>query len=640
MRKDVKKFLFLGMQEQKEAFFAAAQEAGLIHFIDPQSKTKKEYPLEIQQLIDAIKILRSLPVTEQEENFDLLEPHFKTNVQTILELNKSILNLQEDLRLLDLEISRVSILGDFSLEDIAAIEKEGNCVIQFFGGRASLFDDRDLPENLIEIKEADSIFYYMSVNSKQTHYEGMFEVKVEKSLQDLKQAKNAKQHMLQKAEKELKSYASYQHFFHEKFIEALNLYHLFDAQTYVNQVMDETLFAVEGWVPANHIQSVYQLADSYSIVTEEIAIESEDIVPTYLENKGVARLGEDLVDIYDTPSSHDKDPSLWVLGGFALFFAIIIGDAGYGLVYLCLALFLRYKYPLLTGLKKRALNLFTFLSLSCIVWGILATSFFGIAIDKDNPIRQLSLVQWLATKKLAYHMENYDEIYQGFVTNYPDLESLDDVQDVITYIPSAKPEQGMVVLSRINDHIMFELALFIGIVHLITSLLRYGKRTPPNLGWVAFLIGAYLYFAAYLQAPTLLNYVAGIDLSDGGAIGWQLMIGGIGFAWLTSIIINGWKGVFEVMNLIQVFADTLSYLRLYALGLAGAIVAATINEIAATLPTVIAVILILFSHLINLVLGTMSGVIHGLRLNFLEWYHYSFEGGGKQFKPLKLLKNH
>jgi V/A-type H+-transporting ATPase subunit I len=48
--------------------------------------------------------------------------------------------------------------------------------------------------------------------------------------------------------------------------------------------------------------------------------------------------------------------------------------------------------------------------------------------------------------------------------------------------------------------------------------------------------------------------------------------------------------------------------------------------------------LVLIAHFINLVLGTMGGVIHGLRLNFLEWYHYSFEGGGKKFQPLKLLK--
>ena len=69
------------------------------------------------------------------------------------------------------------------------------------------------------------------------------------------------------------------------------------------------------------------------------------------------------------------------------------------------------------------------------------------------------------------------------------------------------------------------------------------------------------------------------------------------------------------------FADTLSYLRLYALGLAGAIVGSTINEIASGMPLILGVLLIVVSHFINIILATMSGTIHGLRLNFIEWYH-------------------
>lgn len=153
-----------------------------------------------------------------------------------------------------------------------------------------------------------------------------------------------------------------------------------------------------------------------------------------------------------------------------------------------------------------------------------------------------------------------------------------------------------------------------------------------------FLIGAYLYFPYYLKVPSFLNFVGGIDLVRGGEIGLELMYAGIGVAWVLSIIKHGWTGIFEVMTLIQVFADSLSYLRLYALGLAGAIVASTINEIASGMPLFAAVFLILCAHAVNIMLGTMSGIIHGLRLNFLEWYHYSFEGGGKEFQPLMLLK--
>ena len=71
--------------------------------------------------------------------------------------------------------------------------------------------------------------------------------------------------------------------------------------------------------------------------------------------------------------------------------------------------------------------------------------------------------------------------------------------------------------------------------------------------------------------------------------------------------------------------------------MAGAIVASTINDMASNLPIVLSILLLIVGHSMNIVLGVMGGVIHGLRLNFLEFYHYSFEGGGKKFEPLKLL---
>lgn len=92
------------------------------------------------------------------------------------------------------------------------------------------------------------------------------------------------------------------------------------------------------------------------------------------------------------------------------------------------------------------------------------------------------------------------------------------------------------------------------------------------------------------------------------------------------------------MNVIQIFADSMSYLRLYALGLSGALVVSTMTELASGMHVVLGGLLLLVAHTVNLALCVMGGVIHGLRLNFLEWYHYSFEGGGKKFNPLKKIE--
>jgi V/A-type H+-transporting ATPase subunit I len=114
------------------------------------------------------------------------------------------------------------------------------------------------------------------------------------------------------------------------------------------------------------------------------------------------------------------------------------------------------------------------------------------------------------------------------------------------------------------------------------------------------------------------------------------MIVGLSIALILSVVQHRLLGLLEIATVIQILGDILSYLRLYALGLAGGIMAATINEMADALPLVVSVILIAFAHIFNMGLAIMGGVIHGLRLNFLEWYHYCFEGGGKQFQPLRI----
>jgi V/A-type H+/Na+-transporting ATPase subunit I len=636
MRKDVKKFLFIGAQDDKDVFFKNAQSLGIIHFIDPNLRSHKEMPEDVQQVATAIKVLRGLPPVEQEENFNNLDSH--QIVQNILELNEKNEILLEELRVLALEISRIDVFGDFSLEKIASIEKEAKRKIQFFVGRPSLFQEESLPNELISIASDHGLDYYFAINEHSVTYDKMIEMKIDHSLGELRARMAQAQNEHRKLEHQLKKYSQYNEFLHHVLVDKLNDYHLYNAQAYVQQAIGGALFAVEGWVPVNKESQVESLVERLNVYAEEIAIEPKDDVPTYLENHGIARLGEDLVDIYDTPSASDKDPSLWVLWGFALFFAFIIGDAGYGLVYLILALFLRYKYPDLKGMGKRVLNLFTVLCIGCIVWGTLMTSFFGLQIGLDNPLRKLSLVQWLAEKKIDYHIAHKDAVYQEWIEKYPDLSRVTDRHEFVSFIPASDPNRGHIVLNKVTDNVMFELALFVGVVHLVSSFLRYAWRNIPNIGWAIFLIGAYLYFPYYLKTPSFLNTVGKIDLVRGGTFGLELMIGGIAFAWIASIVIHKWKGIFEIMTLIQVFADTLSYLRLYALGLAGAIVGSTINEIASGLPLIFSILLIVVSHVINIVLGTMSGIIHGLRLNFLEWYHYSFEGGGKQFQPLKLLK--
>lgn len=633
MREEIKKVLFVGVAEDKELFFQRAQVQGIVHFIDPHERGRTEVPEIVQHITQAIKILRTLPPTEQEENYSFLNAD--EIVSSILSLQSQHDRLQEELRLLNIEISRIHPFGNFSFADIAYIQDKGHCKIQFFCARPDLFAEEPMPEGLLYCNSEHNLDYYVSISKVPVTYEKMIEMKFDRSLGELKKRRASAQKELSDCHHQLLTFAQYNDYLHHALLEKLNLVHLHNVQGYVEAVMDGALFAVEGWIPANHIDQLPEMIGHLNVYTEEIAIEEGDVVPTFLENEGLPRLGQDLVNIYDTPSSTDKDPSAWVLAGFTLFFAFIINDAGYGLLYLALALFLQYRYPNMKKTAKRFVKLMTVLCLGCIVWGTLMTSFFGMEIGINNPLRKMSLVQWLVEKKVAYHIAHHDVTEQEWVKKYPELKGVTDPHTFVSF--TAGPQKKHVVLDRISDNIMFELALFIGVIHLIISFIRYAKRKWYNIGWALFLVGAYLYLPAYLHVPSILNFVGGIDLVQGGVFGFQLMMIGIGLAWVLLIAKYGIAGAFEIMLLIQVFADTLSYLRLYALGLAGAIVASTANEVASSLPLFVAIFVMVIAHAINLLLATMSGVIHGLRLNFLEWYHYSFEGGGKKFSALRLL---
>lgn len=404
--------------------------------------------------------------------------------------------------------------------------------------------------------------------------------------------------------------------------------------------MGTSLFAIEAWVPETRIRALHGLLGGFDIYVEEIAIESSDRVPTYMENKGVAKVGEDLVNIYDTPASTDKDPSLWILIFFSIFFAMIVSDAGYGLIYLILGLVLKWKIKRPTPFVKRFIKLIFVASTACIIWGTITVSFFGIQIGADNPLRKVSLLHYMASKKAEYHIQMKDEIYREYVKEYPAVATAQDGHDFL--MKASKVRDGKieyVALNNFYDVTLLEFSLFIGVVHIILSFIRYMERNPTGIGWIIFMIGGYLYFPSYVEATSFVNYLGWISKENAYAIGKQMVFAGLGLVLIISLLQKKkWGALHELTNAIQVFADVLSYLRLYALALSGMIMASTFNDLGLALGFFGGIFIVLVGHIINLNLTIMSGVIHGLRLNFLEWYHYSFEGGGRLFNPLRIRK--
>jgi V/A-type H+-transporting ATPase subunit I len=634
MRLDVKKYLFWGLKEEIDSFFRKAQQMGCVHFIESNPTPFNGITAEVDRATHALKILRSQPVVQQVEpaGFDAAD----SIIKQILALKREIDALNEQERILTLEIARIEPFGHFQFEDLLEIENAAQVKVQFFF--ASIDKVKELPTEVFYVNSSQGLDYFIALNQEPKAYDKLVEMQIEKPLAEEIRNRDGVKKQIRVKEQELKGLAKYNAYLHRYLNHLLNNYNREKVEHHVDLKLDDQLFSIQGWVPVNKAAELDQILNETHAHAAEIEIEPNDRTPTYLENEGLGKMGEDLVHIYDTPSSTDRDPSLWVLFSFIFFFALIIGDGGYGLVLVAIMLYLRYRYSGATGFGKRFLNLATILTVSVVVWGVLTNSFFGLTIPFDSPLRKVSLLNWLVEKKTEYHIAMHDSTYAGLVKQYPELQGIKDPVQFLRGIKEANGQSSYVLLDKFSRDIMMELALLIGVVHLTVSFARYLDRNLSGIGWIMFLVGGFLYFPIFLGATTFLHYIFYLDKGSSGQAGFHLMIGGIVVALFFAIIKYRLLGLTEGMNVIQVFGDVMSYLRIYALGLAGGIVSTTINDLTAGLPIVIGLLIALIGHAFNIALGIMGAVIHGLRLNFLEWYHYSFEGGGKLFNPLRLFK--
>lgn len=635
---DLEKHLLIGAKEDLDHFFELAQEHGFMEFLSISGKKVIEQPITVQSLLSSIKILRKQPLKEPYLGGGDL-PFAMQIAERILELKDDIEKLQEERRLLMAEVSRVAPFGDFSMDDITYIERQGKRKIQFFCMKTGASQQTNFTDEIIYIATEYDLDYFITINRDSTTYPGMIEMRIDSPVGELQGRLSYVEDAIHRFESELKEYAGHIDFLHDILLEELNKYHLTCAKKEVSYPLQNSLFAIEAWVPQNRTTSLFALLDGMAVHNEQISIEKDERIPTHMENKGYGMIGEDLVKVFDIPAVTDTDPSSWVLWFFALFFAVIVSDAGYGFIFLGLAFYFKYKFPHLAGTGKRMLKLFFLLSTACIIWGVLTASYFGLKLAPDNVLNKVSIVHYLAKKKAEYHMARKDDVYDEWVAKYSHLESAQTSQQ---FIEGATIQKGQSLsyhmMEDFSSNILLEFAILIAIIHLSVSFFRYLRRHIAGLGWVIFMVGGYLFFPSVVVATSLVNFMGWIDKKEATVIGIQLIYGGIGFALIAAVIQKRLKGLSEIANMIQVFADALSYLRLYALSMAASIMAETVNNEGAALGLVAGAVIIFAGHCMNIGLGLMGGIVHGLRLNFLEWYHYCFEGGGKLFKPLKKLK--
>ena len=362
------------------------------------------------------------------------------------------------------------------------------------------------------------------------------------------------------------------------------------------QTAGDKLMLIEGWAPAYskvEIEAYLNDAHVYYEITDPMP---GDNVPIRLNNKGFFAWFEPICKLYMLPKYNELDLTPFFAPFFMVFFGLCLGDSGYGLFLFLGATAYRLLAKKVTPSMKSIISLIQVLSASTFFCGLLTGTFFGANIyDLDWPI-----VQRL---KHAVLMDNND---------------------------------------------MFRLSLILGVIQILFGMvlkavnqtIQFGfKYAIATIGWIILLVSTAV--SALFASSELLSM---------GGTAYKVVLcisGAMIFLFNTpgkNIFMNIGLGLWDSYNMVTgLLGDVLSYVRLFALGLSGGILAGVFNSLAVGMSPdnviagpIVMVLIFVIGHAINIFMNVLGAMVHPMRLTFVEFFKNSgYEGGGKEYKPFR-----
>ena len=353
----------------------------------------------------------------------------------------------------------------------------------------------------------------------------------------------------------------------------------------------------KGFIPIEYVDKFIETAEErqWGYVIEDPLPEEMEEVPTLVRTPKWAQRIQPVMDFMGLiPGYEELDVSRVFMVFFTFFTGILVGDAGYGLIFLLITILAHRKKKFA---KQIEFGLIYTLSVSIMFWGILTGTYFG-----SETIAELPILSNLKIEALA---------------------------------------------SFGGDNLIVQKVMFlIGAVHLTVGHLQVAwkfnnsVRAIAQFGWIAIIWGLYLIvnqMVLGIEAPALMV--------------WLFIGGALLVALFSKPGPNLFKGILSSignlpLSIINGFSDIISYIRLYAVGLSTVLMAASFNQMAIGdgITTVVsgvgAVLVLILGHGLNMILAAMAVLVHGVRLNMLEYAgHAEVEFAGNEYKPFNLRDN-
>ena len=598
----MKKFSFLIYHNDYDVFLQDLRELGLIHVAQQVKEVEHNEELEsyldnLKKLEQSKKILQSAVSNDKVniiQNVADIVLGYKVP-QYIDDIQEHITTLNQQLQVSSKELESLEPWGNFD-KDVIDKLRESGYNIDFFSIQKSAYNPEWEKEYNAILINKSSRYSFITVTQQDNVAEqiGLEAVKLpDVSYNDLSNLIVSIKDKRNKEEESLKTLSADIPSIDAAIIDLESKISLKNVVLNTSRVADDKLMLIEGWAPAekeSKIESYLQSKEAYYEVSDP---KPEDDVPIQLKNNRFFKLFEPITKLYMLPKYNELDLTGYFAPFFMIFFGLSLGDIGYGLFLFLVATGAKmWKKSTMGDSLKSTLSLVQVLGVSAFFCGILTGGFFGI---------QLYDLNTSFTHKLK------DKVY-------------------------------------FDNDMMFNLALILGGIQVMFGMVLkvfnrsiqfgyvYGIST---IGWIILLLS----FIISALFPTFLPMGGTTHLIILG-------ISAIAIFFINSpgknIFLNLGLGLWDTYNMATgLLGDILSYVRLFALGLSGGILATVFTDLAVgmspdimILGPLVTILIFVAGHAINIFMNTLGAIVHPMRLTFVEFFKNSeFSGGGQKYQP-------
>jgi V/A-type H+-transporting ATPase subunit I len=576
----MKKYTFLVFHREYEAFLEQLRDAGVVHVTEKAAGTADDAHL--QELLVSAEQTRKL-IAQGAPDQLLTE---KTN------LEQRIMATQK-------EADKMAVWGDFSTERIEQLKAAGY-TLRYFTCPKKNFDE----QFGIIVAEQGSTVYFVQVNNDGEAPEGCQEQYLsQKSAADLLKDVEGLNGLLVAQNARIELWAKENiPALETKLVEIKQQIDWQRVTLNTDSEADGSLKILEGFCPADQAPALNQLLDKQEVYYQEEDPHVEDNTPIKLRNNKFTKLFESLTGMYGWPNYNEYDPTPILAPFFLLFFALCMGDCGYGIMLII--------FGLLVAKKKLNIAMFEGLGPIITVLGV-GTTVVGF---------------FLGT-------------FMGF-----DLYAVEWMPQVLKNVMI----KGSVSVAGMTYDLQMVMALGIGVFHIclamvvkaICSTQQLGfKENIANWAWTLLIVGG------------LIVTILGMTVLPQEVFKWAIItvaiVSALGIYVFNTPgrnpLINIGSGLWDTYNMATgILGDVLSYIRLYALGLAGGKLGEAFNTLGemvlgdSIVSWVPFVLIFAIGHILNLAMSALGAFVHPLRLTFVEYFkNAGYEGKGTLYQPFK-----